>query len=418
MGDWLLAVHAGAGRYGDSTTEPAYLSLLRAALESAHDRIVANAQRPPSAAQVAVHLLHAFEHSSYTNAGRGANLTEHGQVECEASVVCGRTGSVACCGAVRGVKEPSALALKLLEQAESAGDSDVSRTFAFGRQPPLVLVGEHTRQVARDFGLETATDDAEALQTYHVTTKSRAHWAKWHERFQTAKERKVDEEMKTRDDNEDVEHLDTVGSVCMDSMGNVAAALSSGGVLYKVPGRLGLAGCPRMGCDAANAQVMPTTTRKRKRRECRNVANAFAVACTGRGEHFMQHRVVSSLRRRLSKSAELEEALRKAFNDSKRCGGGRGGIEGGVLALVSLPSENDDVMARRVHLGAAFTTPCMGVGYLQCRVNAKPEVRVQLLRRPEVSTTRHPATKSMHMDVAVHVSLFDLTRRSEAQDVE
>ncbi|CAI5726157.1 unnamed protein product [Hyaloperonospora brassicae] len=389
MGDWLLAVHAGAGKYGDSATEPAYLSLLRAALESAHDRILADARRPPSAAQIAVHLLRAFEHSSFTNAGRGANLTEHGQVECEASVVCGRTGSVACCGAVRGVREPSALALKLLEQAERAGDRDVKRKFACGRQPPLVLVGEHTRQVARDFGLETATDDAEALKTYHVTPKSRAHWAKWHERFQAATARKAEATTKTRGDNEDVEHLDTVGSVCMDSMGNVAAALSSGGVLYKVPGRLGLAGCPRMGCDAANARGTQTTSRKRKRRERRNVANAFAVACTGRGEQFMQHRVVSGFRRRLSKSANLEKALRKAFVDSKRCGDAREGIEGGVLALVSLPRENDDDTARRVQLGAAFTTPCMGVGYLQCRANAKPEARVQLLRRPEVSA-RHP----------------------------
>uniref|UniRef100_A0AAV1TJ06 Uncharacterized protein n=1 Tax=Peronospora matthiolae TaxID=2874970 RepID=A0AAV1TJ06_9STRA len=403
MGDWLLAVHSGAGQYG-SSNEAAYLSLLQSALRSTHERIT-NSRCPPSAAQMAVYLLHSFEHSRFTNAGLGANLTENGHVECEASVVCGRTGFVACCGAVRGVKEPSALALKLLEQAERAGDHNLSGQFVFGRQPPLVVVGEHTRRLARDFGLETACDDAEELRMYQVTPKSRAHWNKWHQRFLEADtSKKSDTKEEEKDDGE---HLDTVGSVCMDSKGNVAAALSSGGVLYKVPGRLGLAGCPRMGCDAANADMVWKKTRKRKRRERTNVRNAFAVACTGRGEHFFQSNFVSSLSRRLSKSANLDRALRMTFTDASNSDG-RVGIEGGVLALVSLPREReDDVTARRVHLGAAFTTRCMGVGYLQCRANTEPEVRVQLLRRPE---TQKSAAGSVHLEVAVHVSSFDLVQ--------
>ena len=409
MGDWLLAVHSGAGHYG-SSNETAYLSLLQSALRSTHERIT-NSRCPPSAAQMAVYLLHSFELSRFTNAGLGANLTENGHVECEASVVCGRTGVVACCGAVRGVKEPSALALKLLEQAQRVGDNNLSGQFAFGRQPPLVVVGEHTRKLARGFGLETASDDAEELRMYQVTSKSRAHWNKWHQRFKEADQSKNDKK-----EEEDDEHLDTVGSVCMDTKGNVAAALSSGGVLYKVPGRLGLAGCPRMGCIAANAGVMWKKTRKRKQREHRNVRNAFAVACTGRGEHFFQSNLVSSLSRRMSKSANLDRALRKTFMDASN-GDDRVGIEGGALALVSLPREQeDDVTARRVHLGAAFTTPCMGVGYLQCRANAEPELRVQLLRRPE---TQKSAAESVHMEIAVHVSSFDLMQHhSDTHHVE
>ena len=33
--------------------------------------------------------------------------------------------------------------------------------------------------------------------------------------------------------------MDTVGAVCMDTRGNLCAGVSSGGVLYKAPGRIG-----------------------------------------------------------------------------------------------------------------------------------------------------------------------------------
>ncbi|CAH0493753.1 unnamed protein product [Peronospora farinosa] len=389
MGDWLLAVHSGAGHYG-SSNEAAYLSLIRSALERAQ-QVITHSRCPPTASQLAVYLLQSFEHNSLTNAGRGSNLTEEGRVECEASVVCGRTHLVSCCGAVSGVKEPSALALKLLEQAEKTDGSDSSGIFAFGRQPPLVVAGEHARQLAQDFGLETANKDAEKSRKYQVTMKAQEHWDKWHRRFQEA--------IKTKTKEEEEEQLDTVGAVCMDPMGNVAAALSSGGVAYKVPGRIGLAGCPRMGCDAANAVVNVTHKRKRNRSEQRKVRNAFAVACTGRGEHFIRSNFVSALCRRLSKSTDLEREFRKVFVDSSRGNGGVG-IEGGVLALVCTPLENKDgKTSRSVQLGAAFTTPCMGVGYLQCHANATSEVQVQLLRRP---VTRQSPPGRGNKKLAIH----------------
>lgn len=211
MSDWLLAVHSGAGRYGASN-EVAYLSLLRSALENTH-RFIASASSPPTAAEVAVQLLHSFEHSSLTNAGLGANLTELGRVECEASVVCGETHLVSCCGAVRGVRKPSALALKLMQQAKQVeGGGDINSKFAFGRQPPLVVVGEHARQLARDFGLETATENDEELDKYQVTDKAQQHWDKWRRRFQDAAETKTEE---------DEERFDTVGAICMDPRGTL-----------------------------------------------------------------------------------------------------------------------------------------------------------------------------------------------------
>ncbi|OWZ06789.1 Threonine aspartase [Phytophthora megakarya] len=384
MSDWLLAVHCGAGRYG-SSHEAAYLSLLRSALESAH-QVIASSRSAPTATQIAVHLLQCFERSSLTNAGLGSNLTERGQVECEASVVCGETHLVSCCGAVRGVKDPSALALKLLEQNQ---DCDTNSTFAFGRQPPLVVVGEHARQLARDFGLETATEEEKEVENYQVIDKTREHWNKWYRRFQAKTEETKDEE----------EFLDTVGAVCMDPMGNVAAALSSGGVAYKVPGRLGLAGCPRMGCNASNAKSA-SKTRKRKRSGQNKVENAFAIACTGRGEHFIRSNFVGNLTRRLKTSTDLDRGLRKVFHETRTENGGVG-IEGGVLAFLSDATEGDK--SRRIQLGAAFTTPCMGVGYMQCHASAEAKAKVQILRQPGTRTSISDTDKQ---ELSIHVSFI------------
>lgn len=83
----------------------------------------------------------------------------------------------------------------------------------------------------------------------------------------------------------------------------------------------------------------------------------------------------------------------KAFADARDCNGGVG-VEGGALALL-VPSGEDRDGPARAQLGVAFSTPCMGVGFLHSATPSEP--RVQILRQPARSD-----------GLALHVSFLAL----------
>ena len=101
----------------------------------------------------------------------------------------------------------------------------------------------------------------------------------------------------------------TVGAVACDRYGNLAAATSTGGVSFKVPGRVGDSGVLGAGTFADN-------------RTC-------AVSATGDGELFIRLTAAYSVSARMRyRSQTVVEAAREAVDDIRDLGG-----IGGLISL-------------------------------------------------------------------------------------
>ncbi|KAG8186916.1 hypothetical protein JTE90_000389, partial [Oedothorax gibbosus] len=96
--------------------------------------------------------------------------------------------------------------------------------------------------------------------------------------------------------------LDTVGAVCVDDSGTVSAAVSSGGLLLKIPGRIGQAATFGAGCWAQNS----TTTDK----------PSIACSVTGVGEYLIKTLFAKECYQTLYDRQDSISALPDVFRDS------------------------------------------------------------------------------------------------------
>ena len=102
---------------------------------------------------------------------------------------------------------------------------------------------------------------------------------------------------------------DTVGAVALDKDGNLAAATSTGGILDKLPGRVGDAPLIGAGTYADN-------------RTC-------AVSCTGWGEFFIRAAVAYDVCAQMAyQGAPLAKAAQASLDKALKLGG-----DGGLIAL-------------------------------------------------------------------------------------
>ena len=146
------------------------------------------------------------------NAGTGSTLNLLGEVEMDAAIVDGtsfQTGGVAL---VRGVSNPIRLARLVMEKTDHAliAGYGAERIASIFRLPTTdVLVA--SRVMAWRKALRRAERTGKELTRNSILAKSAFP----------------------------LEVGDTVGALAMDSRGNIAAACSTGGVLLKLPGRIG-----------------------------------------------------------------------------------------------------------------------------------------------------------------------------------
>uniref|UniRef100_A0A2K6GGY0 Taspase 1 n=1 Tax=Propithecus coquereli TaxID=379532 RepID=A0A2K6GGY0_PROCO len=162
-----------------------------------------------------------LEDSPFTNAGMGSNLNLLGEIECDASIMDGKSLNFGAVGALSGIKNPVSVANRLLCEGQK-GKLSLQIPSC---QPNKTVVFSAFKRNKRKLEL------AERVETDFIQLKKR--------RQSSEKEN-------------DSGTLDTVGAVVVDHEGNVAAAVSSGGLALKHPGRVGQAALYGCGCWAEN----------------------------------------------------------------------------------------------------------------------------------------------------------------------
>ncbi|XP_030372630.1 threonine aspartase 1 [Scaptodrosophila lebanonensis] len=254
----FVAVHTGAGNCID---EAKYQRVIKESCIRATE-ILRNGGNALDACEAAIIRL---ENCGNTNAGFGSNLCLDGTVSCDASIMSGATLNFGACTNVSRVQNPIALARCICEGQ--------SQTQPLERIPPMVLAGSGAERYAEEVGC-TMIDPA-----VMISSKAKFHYNHYKAKYDLA----IDNSRNKADDataadvpdpGNEVElatALDTVGAVCVDGAGNTAAGCSSGGILLKMPGRVGQAATYGAGCWATDTDEL-----------------SVATCTTGNGEYLMK----------------------------------------------------------------------------------------------------------------------------------
>ena len=196
-----MIIHGGAGSGRFGRDDPRY-GELRVALEEG-----LAAMKKGSALEGVETAVSRMEQSGVFNAGRGACLAADGSVQLDAAIMEGRGLRGAGVGAETATFSAVSMARWVMENTKH-----------------VLLVGSSTDDVARAAGLEV-----EELRPTEKVSK------KFSELLSEPKGR-LSENLKVL---AKIKELGTVGAVAIDSSGLPAAAVSTGGLWLKLPGRVG-----------------------------------------------------------------------------------------------------------------------------------------------------------------------------------
>lgn len=293
---WAIAVHGGAGTW-ETDAHAAATAGVRAAAEVGAERLRGSA----TALDAAIAAVVALEDDATFNAGTGSTLNLRGEVECDASVMEGHTRRGGAVAAVRGVRNPVLLAREVLSRTDH-----------------VLLVGDGAEELARLWGLANGNEPTAARR----------------ERWRTAREKLGNGtapgampgllELLRAHPELGAARRGTVGAVAVDGSGRCAVATSTGGVLLKLPGRVG--DTPILGAGSwADA--------------------AGAASATGQGELVMRALTTRIACERIAAGADAASAARDAIERTREA---TGSSDLGLIVV--------DAAGR---LGAAHGTPLM-----------------------------------------------------------
>jgi L-asparaginase / beta-aspartyl-peptidase len=274
-----LVVHGGAWQIPRELT-----ATCRNGVQRALDRGWRVLQNGGPALEACEEAIVELEDEPVFDAAIGSHLNRDGKVQLDAILMDGATLDSGAVVAVERIRNPIRLARMILDKSEH-----------------MLLAGYGAEQFAVEHGLALCDPDDLITEVEASIWSSRSG--------QVAK-------------------FGTVGAVAMDMAGSIAAGTSTGGTLYKYPGRVGdsaLVGC---GCYADNS--------------------AGGVSCTGHGESIMKVILAKSASEFMASGKSAQEAADEAIALLSKRTTGRGGLI---------------VIDRDGGIGVGFSTPHLAYAY-------------------------------------------------------
>ena len=246
---WAIAIHGGAGvsdtlKPEDAALRKEYEDALRAAVSLGGGHLAQGG----TALDAVEKVIRAMENDPHFNAGKGACYNLVGKHELDASIMDGRTLACGAVAGVRTVKNPISLARMVMDKTRN-----------------VLYIMDGAEEFATRMGVERVEN------SYFDTPGQWAIYQRWLE-----KQKKL-------------AGGGTVGCLCLDSQGHLAAGTSTGGVTGKPIGRVG--DSPIIGAGTLADD-----------RTC-------AISCSGTGEEFIRHGVARSIANLISyKGMSLQQA--------------------------------------------------------------------------------------------------------------
>ncbi len=240
MKKYSLLVHGGAGKDSDfiKKNRQEIESGMRSAMETGL-KILRDGGTALTAVENAIRNL---EDNPLFNSGRGSALNNKGEIEMDASIMCGRKRVSGAVSMVKNVRNPISLARYIMD--------NTSQVF---------LSSKGALEFAKHENVELEPE------SYFVTDHQVEAFikARDHEKLQDVLRKRIH---------------GTVGAVAMDSNGNLAAGTSTGGTENSLAGRIGDSSIIGAGCYAQNGVCAVSGTGDGEILINRTIASSVAMA--------------------------------------------------------------------------------------------------------------------------------------------
>jgi len=212
--DFGILIHGGAGVKKIKRTDDITRSL-KSAVSNGFDLLKRSSNKAVDSVEAAVASM---EDSGVFDAGVGSYLTIDKTVEMDASIMDGRDISAGSVGMAMGIKNPIKLARKIMERTDhvmmvSDGVTRLSKLF-----------GNTVEEYPQELNKKILNEYNKLMKNVRIISK---------------KNNKLTMLSSAASQEKSHHHYSTVGAVAIDKDGNVASAVSTGGIWLKMHGRIG-----------------------------------------------------------------------------------------------------------------------------------------------------------------------------------